>query len=136
MAEAVFRHHAVQHGIADQLEIDSAGTGHWHVGNLPHNGTLSVLASNGILTNHRARQIHPRDLNHYDYIIVMDRDNKRDVELLGVGAADVRLMMEFGPDSGPDEVPDPYYTGEFGLVFELVEAASLGLITEIKQRLA
>ena len=135
MAEAVFRHKVQQQGVDHLVEIDSAGTGPWHVGNLPHNGTLKVLAENGILTSHRARQISVSDLNRYDLIIVMDRSNRSYVLELGTGSAEVRLMMDFHPDSEYDEVPDPYYTGEFGLVFELVDRASEGLLEQLRARL-
>jgi protein-tyrosine phosphatase len=132
MAEAVFRHKVQQERLDHLIEIDSAGTGPWHVGNLPHNGTLKVLAENGILTSHRARQISVSDLNYYDLIIVMDRSNLTDVQEIGTGSADIRLMMEFHADSEYDEVPDPYYTGEFGLVYGLVDAASDGLLNHVK----
>src|SRR2546421_5279164 len=101
MAEAVFRNLVEEAGLTDQFEIDSAGTGDWHLGEPAHPGTRKILSKHGIELDHRARRVSPEDLSA-DYFIVMDRQNLRDVAALG--DARIRLMMEFAPDHGVDNV--------------------------------
>ncbi len=87
MAEAIFRKLVTDAGLADQVEIDSAGTGEWHVGSPPHHGTQAILRKNGVsFDGQRARQIQPVDLGHYDYLIVMDSSNLDDVQAAGTAA--------------------------------------------------
>src|SRR5690606_40491044 len=75
MADAVFQHMVREAGLTDHFRIDSAGTGSWHVGETAHSGTLTVLRKNNIPYNGRARQIDYADLDNFDYILAMDREN-------------------------------------------------------------
>jgi len=92
MAEAVFRHYVKEAGLADKIAVDSAGTGDWHTGSPPHRGTRNVLTANRIsYEGITARQITPSDMKDSHYIIVMDEQNKRDVErLLGYAYGEKR----------------------------------------------
>jgi protein-tyrosine phosphatase len=133
MAEGVFQHLVNQAGLEDKIETDSAGTGHWHLGEAPHHGTRRILQSNSISYDHRARLIRREDLETFDYILTMDEMNWRDVQELGGGRAKVARFMSYAPHTGVAEVPDPYYTGNFSEVYQLVEQAAQGLLDEIRR---
>ena len=75
LAEGVFRHLVEQEGLQDQFEIDSAGTGAWHVGERADARSTLVAEQHGIELDSRARQVEPEDFERFDYIIAMDRDN-------------------------------------------------------------
>lgn len=135
MAEAVFRHQVGAAGLADRFEIASVGTGSWHVGEAPHQGTRAILQRYGISTgNKRARQIARRDLQEYDYLLAMDASNHADVHDLGPVRGELRRLLEFAPDGAPRDVPDPYYTGDFDAVYRLIEASSHALLQYIRER--
>ena len=135
MAEAVFQQQVDDAGLADQFEIDSAGTGGWHVGDPAHRGTQTVLRRNGITYTGRARQVQPADLQHYDYVIAMDADNVADLRRMDRQNAlngKLHQLLEFAPAGYPRDVPDPYYDGKFDLVYELVDAGAAGLLDHIR----
>ncbi len=137
-AEGVFRHHAEQAGWADRLEIDSAGTHAYHVGERADRRAREAAARRGMsLDGIRARRVHERDFVEFDYIIAMDEDNLarlRD-ESPPEHHHKLRLFLEFA-GSGEREVPDPYYGGAAGFerVLDLVERASRGLLETLAQR--
>lgn len=133
MAEAVFAHKVRAAGLEDKIEVDSAATGHWNLGNAPHRGTRAVLEREGIDYTHVARLITPRDLEAFDYILTMDDQNLADVQAMGPARAIIRPFLEYAPDCGETEVPDPYYTGGFEGVYDLIEAAAEGLLQAIRQ---
>jgi len=135
-AEGVMRHLLREEGLLAQVEIDSAGTGSWHVGSPPDNRSVAVAGERGILLEGAARQVEARDFEHYDLILAMDRDNHRELLALAPDAparAKVKLLREYDPDAvaaGDVEVPDPYY-GEgdgFDRVLDVVERACRGLL--------
>jgi len=159
MAEAVFKDKVRKAGLEDAIEVDSAGTGQWHLGEPAHHGTRQVLSRQGIDYRDCARLITKRDLSHFDYIIAMDRHNLRDVLEMAQGVLDfnggdveglppsnehaggrrsleapkVATLMSYAPELGYDEVPDPYYTGKFDEVYTLVDAATDRLLAEIRR---
>jgi protein-tyrosine phosphatase len=132
MAEAVFAHKVGEAGLADKIYVDSAGTGDWHIGEPAHPGTRKLLAQKNIPYAGRARQFTKADINKFDYILTMDDDNLRTVRRNGVGTGMVRPFLEFAPELGITEVPDPWYTGNFEETYQLVEAASDGLLEQVK----
>ena len=132
MAEAVFMHKVRAAGLEDKIEADSAGTGHWHVGNPPHQGTRAMLARNQIEYVHQARLITAEDLDLFDYVLTMDDQNLRDVQALGSGRAVVRPFLDYAPQSAYREVPDPYLAGGFEGVYALVNEAAEGLLKAIR----
>ena len=79
MADAVFQHMVREAGLADQIEVDSAGTGDWHAGQQAHRGTLNVLRQKSIAYNGRARQILKTDLDEFDYVLGMDQSNVNNI---------------------------------------------------------
>ncbi len=133
MAEAVFAHKVRAAGLEDKIDGDSAATGDWNLGNAPHRGTRAVLNREGIDYTHVARLITARDLEVFDYILTMDDQNLADVRAMGPARAVVRPFLEYAPDCGETEVPDPYYKGGFEGVYDLIEAAADGLLQTIRQ---
>lgn len=136
MAEAVFRHMAQDAGIAERLRIDSAGTGGWHAGELPHPRTLAVLHKHGIgAAGQRARQLEADDFSQFDYILAMDEENLAGMARFHPEAyARARLLLAYAPHMPTREVPDPYYNGRFDEVYELVTAGCHGLLRHIRER--
>jgi protein-tyrosine phosphatase len=133
MAEALFTDKVQAAGLADKISIDSAGTGSWHIGERPHRGTQRILRENGIAYSGRARQITPADLTPETYIIAMDSSNINDLRRQ-VGAHDkVYRLLEFAANATLRDVPDPYYSGNFAQVFNLVDDGCRGLLAAIRQ---
>lgn len=135
MAEGVFRKMVDDAGLTDQIQIDSAGTSTYHLGEKADRRTLKTLQQHGINYNGRARQLRDSDFDHYDYILAMDKSNLRNIEVRKPGNAHVitKLFMEYAPQLKEQEVPDPYYDGRFEDVYELVKAASAGLLKTIRE---
>jgi protein-tyrosine phosphatase len=136
-AEGVMRQLVMQRGLDQEVFIDSAGTGGWHVGDPPDARSTSVAAMRGIVLEGAARQVRAADFEDFDLLLCADRDNARDLRRLAPdaeAAARVRLLREFDPAADGDlDVPDPYYGGPDGFdhVLDLVQAACAGLLDEI-----
>ena len=133
MAEAVFRRRVREAGLSDRIEVDSAGTGAWHVGEPAHVGTCAILAKSGIDCDHRARVLLRADLDSFDHVVAMDGQNLRDIRALGRGRAVISLFLDHATGLEVRDVPDPYYTGNFKEVYALVDAAAVGLLAEIQR---
>ena len=137
MAEAVFQDMVNKAGLSDEIEVDSAGTGHWHVGQPAHIGTLNILRANGIPYKGRARQLERQDLDDFDYVLVMDRENLTTVRQYTRGtSAEVSLFLRYARDAGlidTDVVPDLYYDNTFGNVYKLVTLGSKALLDHIRR---
>lgn len=133
MAEAVFRHLVEQAGLQDQFEIDSAGTGPWHVGSGPHPETLEQLTLHGIDgSSQRARQVQADDLSRFDYVVAMDATNLADLrQLQAQSSAEVVRLLDFAHETDAADVPDPYYAGGYDHVYELVNTGCHGLLNHI-----
>jgi len=142
MAEAVMRHYVEQEGLSHLIEVDSAGTGDWHIGKPPHEGTRKLLDEKQISYNGmKARQVAAKDLYDFTYIVCMDNQNLKDVQSVfsssvGDGAhGKVLTFMSLVTGAHVTEVPDPYYTGNFDEVYDLVKQGCRTLLNEIKQQL-
>ncbi len=136
MAEGVLRHKIAHAGLSDRIAVDSAGTGDWHIGNPPHQGTLNLLRERKISTEGmRARQIVPDDLSDFDYVLTMDDSNLANVQALRTPAsrAVLRPLMSYAPETGVEEVPDPYLTEGFPEVYRLIDAACENLLDTIRR---
>jgi protein-tyrosine phosphatase len=138
-AHAVFRKQVEQAGFANKISIDSAGTHAYHVGNLPDQRSMATASERGIdMSDLRARKVDFVDFTELDYVLAMDGDNL--AILHQMAPADlkpkIKLFMTFAPETGHDYVPDPYYGGVqgFNQVFDMVERASEGLLSYLKQR--
>lgn len=137
MAEAVFQDMVNKAGLSDKIEVDSAGTGNWHVGQPAHIGTLNILRANRIPYKGRARQLERQDLDNFDYVLVMDRENLATVRQYTRGThAEVSLFLRYARDAGlvdSDVVPDPYYDNSFDHVYRLVTVGSKALLDYIRK---
>jgi protein-tyrosine phosphatase len=137
LAQGVFESVLRREGLEDEVFVDSAGTGSWHVGSPPDERALSAAALRGVdISLQRARRITPDDCDHFDYVLTMDEHNYREVAALCRGSAVVRPFLDFATDSPEREVPDPYSEGpaEFEHVLNLVDEASEGLLKDIRER--
>lgn len=137
MAEAVFRDLVSREGLSDFVAIDSAGTGDWHIGHPPHEGTRRTLDRYRVsYEGMRARQLTAGDAERFDLIVAMDTRNERDIRAMldaGRGAEIIRFLSLL-PERGLDDVPDPYYTGNFDEVYEMVKAGCARLLDKVKER--
>lgn len=139
-AEGVFRQVVEKAGLSDRVEIDSCGTGPWHVGKSPDGRAQQAASRRGIdISALVARQLHNGDLSAFDYVLVMDRQNLAEVRDLWrqTDGTEPKLFLSYGR-SGVDEVPDPYYGGDQGFeeVLDLIQDASEGLLADISERLS
>ena len=135
-AHGVFARMVAERGLAEIIEVDSCGTGGWHVGEPPDGRATTEARKRGYdLSPLRARQIHSADFQRFDYILAMDQMNLADLRELCPAsyAGQLDLFLSFAGDVAEIEVPDPYYGGDRGFahVLDLVELASAGLLTEI-----
>ena len=138
-AEAVLRVLAAREAPELPLEVDSAGTAAYHVGQPPDPRTRAAAARRGYdLSALRARTVEPGDFERFDLILAMDRENLQALRRHAPPHAHerLRLFLEFAPDAVPEDVPDPYYGGPNGFeeVLDLVEAATRGLLAHLRQR--
>ncbi|TXI00041.1 MAG: low molecular weight phosphotyrosine protein phosphatase [Pseudorhodobacter sp.] len=131
-AEGVFRARAAKAGLT--VSVDSCGTGGWHAGEPPHPPSVQAARRRGYdLSGLRARQITRADFTDFDRILVMDRRNLADVMAIRPqGGTGPELFLGYARGMG-DEVPDPWYTGAFDRVLDMVEAASDGLIAKLQR---
>ncbi len=138
-AEGVFRHKLRMAGLEQQVRVDSAGTGDWHVGKAPDQRTCQAAQRRGYaLHDLRARQVEAADFQRFDLILAMDLNNLSDLQCLRPATAQADLDLFLRRYAlALDEVPDPYYGGEAGFeqVLDLVEQACDGLLQEIRSRL-
>lgn len=137
MAEAVFIHLVRGAGLENAIKVDSAGTGNWHVGQPAHAGTRHVLREQGIEYSGCGRQLTADDLDNFDYIVTMDNQNLCDVRAMqdadGEHRAQIAPLLSYAPQTKMAEVPDPYISGGFDVVFRLVHAGCSGLLEEIRR---
>jgi protein-tyrosine phosphatase len=136
-AEGVLRHLIIEEAPELNVEIDSAGTADYHVGDPPDPRTQRAALRRGIdLSGLRARRIVPGDFSRFDLILAMDRQNLRDLISLRPAAstARLRLFMEYAPGLGV-EVPDPYYGDDnaFERILDLTTPAARGLVAELRK---
>jgi len=134
MAEAVFRDMVVRAGLAGRIAVDSAGTGGWHAGEQPHQGTRRVLRERGIDYTHAARQIVGDDFVRFDYLIALDNGHMFELRARAErSGAQLARLLDFAPNAPTRDVPDPYYDGRFAEVYTLVEQGCQGLLEHIVQ---
>jgi low molecular weight protein-tyrosine phosphatase len=135
-AEGWFSNLVRGRNLEDVIEVDSAGTGPWHVGNPPDPRARRAALSRGYDIGHlRGRQVDVSDFSRFDYILAMDEDNLRNLTRLKPAhyQGHLGLFLDFGSNPEMREVPDPYYGGAdgFDLVLDLMEDASIGLVNAI-----
>jgi protein-tyrosine phosphatase len=138
-AQAVFEHLVKSHGLSSNIEIDSAGTHAYHVGEPPDKRAMQAARKRGLeLGGQRARRVSEVDFDEFDYVLAMDRDNYDDLLALcpPEHQSKLYLFLQFADEADEDEVPDPYYGGITGFerVLDLIEQAARGLLAEIRQQ--
>jgi protein-tyrosine phosphatase len=139
-AEGVFRYFIKINNLGDVVEVDSAGTHGYHVGEAPDSRTQRAASARGYnLSQLRARKVARQDLDYFDLVLAMDKSNLDNLRRMATPEQQARigLFMDYSKNFDDDEVPDPYYgLGHgFDLVLDMVEDASLGLVDEIKKKL-
>jgi len=135
LAEGILKHKVTQQGL--NWEVDSAGTGAYHAGNLPDNRSIAVARKYGIdITDQRARQIKMSDFEEFDWIFVMDVSNYRNVVSLAkteVAKAKVVMIRNLVSAGGNEQVPDPYWGDDgFENVYQMLDEACEVLIEKEK----
>ena len=136
MAEAMFRDLVKREGLEQKIKVDSAGTGDWHIGHPPHEGTRRLLDEKNIsYEGITARQIKREDYDTFQYIVGMDASNMANMEkiLKNPEKATVIRLLDLVKDAAVKDVPDPYFTGNFEEVHDLLKAGCEALLDKIKQ---
>jgi low molecular weight protein-tyrosine phosphatase len=137
LAEGLFLHLVEEAGLADAFEVDSAGTGSWHVGEPADARAAFVAQGHGVELRSRARQVIPEDLSRFDFVIAMDRENLRELRRMAAATtttAELRLLRDYDPVRDGEDVPDPYYGGPSGFenVYLMVRRCCEALLAELQ----
>lgn len=135
--EGVFQALVLQQGLQDKIHVDSAGTIGYHTGHAADQRMQAAARRRGIELQSRSRKITYSDLENFDLVIAMDRDNFRDIQLVHASpTAEVKLLSEFLDDSWPQDVPDPYYGGDEGFeyVLDMIEAACPTILMHVESK--
>ncbi|MBZ0302197.1 MAG: low molecular weight phosphotyrosine protein phosphatase [Anaerolineae bacterium] len=153
MAEAVLHHMIREAGLDDKIQVDSAGTEVWDPGEAAHPGTMQVLKAHHVPYVGRARQFDLSDLDTFDYILAMDRENLTQImRLVNRGERsshdklnrfydapdrpEIALFLSYANRAGlveRTEVSDPYYDGRFNNTYELVMAGCTALLAHLRK---
>lgn len=138
LAEALFRYHVRERGLEDRFEIDSSGTGGYHVGEPPDPGSVRVARQRLDLdiSDQRAQQLAAHHLDYFDYLVAMDRSNLTNAKRLnGAGDANLLLFRDFEtqPELRGDDVPDPWGGGDsqFERVYDIVHRCSASFLDHV-----
>lgn len=137
-AEAAMRRLIEEAKLVTEIEIDSAGTGAWHVGEPPDHRARATGKRRGLDVRGRARKVVLEDFERFDYVIAMDRSNRSDLHQLAPNdeaKRKIELLRNYDAESPRDaEVPDPYYGGGDGFerVINICEAGCRGLLVHIR----
>ena len=140
LAEGHFRNLVEAKSLANEFSVDSAGTSRYNIGEQPDHRTRKNAEKHGLTLNHKARQITPSDLTLFDYLVVMDNDNRENlVKLLtenGLGTENLFLLRQFDPKPGDGQVPDPYYFPDhkFEEVYQIVDRSNPALLDFILEK--
>jgi protein-tyrosine phosphatase len=139
-AEGVFRTLVARDGLADRIATASAGTHGYHIGDPPDPRAIAHARRRGYdLSALRARRLHTSDFERYDLLVACDAGHQ--VFLSRLAPHDrrgrVALLMDYAPELGLKEVPDPYYGGaaDFEHVLDIIEPAAAGLLAALKREL-
>ena len=136
LAEGILRHKIKEHDL--DWEVSSAGTGYWHVGELPDERSIAIAKKYGIdISDQRAQQLRPGDLQYYDLIFAMDASNYRNILTYATSQEErdkVELIMNLVDPGMNQKVPDPYYDDDgFELVFQMLLEACEKLIEKYQE---
>ena len=138
-AQGVFERLVVENELATVIQIDSAGTHAYHIGDQPDQRASAAALKRGVdLSKQKARRVSPGDFQLFDYVVAMDSSNFEDLASIcpAEHESKLRLLMDYAADIEVTEVPDPYYGGATGFerVLDLIELAAAGLLADIRQQ--
>ena len=138
-AEGVFRKEIEDAGLAKDFFVDSAGTHSYHVGKPADARAIEAAACRGYdLSRNIGRQVSKTDLTHFDYVLAMDRQNYNHLQSMAGGTHDgkISLFLNFAPELGAQDVPDPYFGGNDGFeyVLDIIQTGSKGLLESIRRK--
>ena len=126
-AEAVMRQLVDQAGLTSEFEIDSAGTGNWHVGQPADERSRQAAARRGLDLTSKARSVSPTDFEHFDLIVSVDDENLTRLRHIAPPGSHAELRL-----LGDRDVPDPYYRDDgFDEVLDMIEIACADLLAEL-----
>ena len=133
MAQYVFEYMVRERGLESEFEIDSAATSREEIGNGVHHGTRRKLAEEGIpCGDHRARQVTKGDYEHFDYLIIMDENNRRN--LMRIIGSDpehkVYKLLDFSDN--PRDIADPWYTGNFDVTYDDIDEGCRAFLEHLR----
>lgn len=139
MAQGVFARYVEDEGLEGVVEVDSAGTHAFHIGESPDHRACAAALKRGVdLSHQRARRVDRRDFEEFDYVLAMDSDNYAHLRSYCPAGFEhkLRCVLDFAPQLEEREVPDPYYGGGSGFerVLDMVELAGEGLLRDIHTR--
>ncbi len=139
LAEAIFNQKIQALGLSRKFKSDSAGTSDYHIGELPDERSIQCAQRKGLKINHRGRQVNRTDFRDFDYIIVMDESNLKNLQALkhkyNFSDKEIFLMRDFVPGEEGLSVPDPYYGDEKGFdeIFQILDESIESFLTKIKE---
>ena len=139
LAEAIFNQKIQALGLSRKFKSDSAGTSDYHIGELPDERSIQCAQRKGLKINHRGRQVNRTDFRDFDYIIVMDESNLKNLQALkhkyNFADKEIFLMRDFVPGEEGLSVPDPYYGDEKGFdeIFQILDESIESFLTKIKE---
>lgn len=139
-AEGIFQHLVTERGWQEYFEIDSAGTSAYHIGESANSNSRRTANKHGVELHSRARQFEYGDLEYYDLVLAMDKenlDNIRRLDRKDTYSHKIGLMRSFDPEPGDHQVPDPYYGGMQGFenVFQVLKRSCERLLDQLEEQI-
>ncbi len=135
MAEGLFIHHLNAQGLADKIDVDSCGTGPWHVGERPDRRMQQTADAHGIHLPSIARQLRDDDFHEFDYILAMDSSNRRNLMAAKPPGSkgQVMLIRDFDDLGKGEDIPDPYYLENQGFeqAYQILQRSTQSLLQHI-----
>lgn len=138
LGAAILKKKIKERGLEEQVEVDSCGTSNYHIGDNADSRTIANATRHGVPIDHCARQLTAADLDRFDFIFAMDKNNYRNILTLAKSdhaTGKVKLMREFDPAGTGEEVPDPYHGDERGFeeVFEILDRSTDHFLLHLKR---
>lgn len=134
--EGILQEIVDQRDLQSQIVVDSAGTAGYHDGKSADRRMIAAAKNRGVDLTSISRKLQFEDLDQFDLVIAMDRENLADIQRLNSEpTATVKLLSEYLDDQWPTDVPDPYYGGEEGFeyVLDMVAAACPAILDELQR---
>ncbi len=139
-AEGVFQHLVNERNLQPYFEVDSAGTSAYHVGESANSKSQKTANKHGITLHSKARQFESFDLDYFDLVLAMDKENLTNIKRMSNGNPEnvtIGMLRDFDPEPGDGEVPDPYYGGIQGFenVFQIVKRSCVNLLDRLESNI-